>query len=77
MVKITMAYIRFPRYLTMIRTTIHTNPLDPDADAPYAYRSYHYHPQYTGYSYRQCAKFHTYNPLTHTYIGKDGLPHHC
>jgi hypothetical protein len=50
---------------------------DPEADAPYAYRSYHYHPQYTGYSYRQCARFHTYNPVTHTYIGKDGLPHHC
>ena len=52
---------------------------DPEPAAPYAYKSYHYHPQYSvGSSYRQCAaRFHTYNPVTHTYIGKDGLPHHC
>jgi hypothetical protein len=52
---------------------------DPNYSAPYSYRSYHYHSQYSaGYSSRQCAvRFHTYNPVTQTYVGKGGLPHHC
>ena len=51
----------------------------PYYDGPYYYtRSYHYHAPYNAsYSYRQCTRFHTYNPATHTYVGKDGLPHHC
>ena len=51
---------------------------DPNYDGVYGYRTYHYHSQYSvGYSSHQCARFHTYNSVTHTYIGKDGLPHHC
>jgi hypothetical protein len=56
----------------------------PDYDAPYYYEPYHYHPRYHSgyYGYGDpatscAARFHTYNPVTHTYIGKDGRPHHC
>jgi hypothetical protein len=39
---------------------------DPEPAAPYAYKSYHYHPQYTGYSYRQCGKVsHLQPPNSH------------
>jgi len=47
------------------------------------YEVYHYHPPYhSSYSYGDpvascAARFHTYNPVTHTYIGKNGIPHHC
>jgi hypothetical protein len=55
----------------------------PDYDAPgYDYRVYHYHPQYHSAYYHgdpmaACARFHTYNPVTHTYVGKGGVIHHC
>ncbi len=50
---------------------------DPNSSTPYSYRTYHYRPPHAvGYSYK-CARFHTYNPATHTYVGKDGLSHHC
>jgi hypothetical protein len=55
----------------------------PGYDAPYDYRIYHYHSQYhAAYPYGDpvascAARFHTYNPVTHTYIGKNGVPHHC
>jgi hypothetical protein len=52
----------------------------PYYDAPYDYGPYYHPPK--SYSYRDpiascAARFHTYNPVTHTYIGKGGLPHRC
>ena len=55
----------------------------PSYDAPgYDYRVYHYHSHYHPVYYygdtaASCARFRTYNPVTHTYIGKGGVTHHC
>src|ERR1700730_10356614 len=52
-------------------------PLFPDDNYVY----YDHHPS-IGYGYisadASCAaRFRSYNPATHTYIGHDGRPHHC
>jgi len=56
--------------------------------APYYYHPYYYHsyyrPHYYAPRYRYVrgvsycrAHFHSYNIHTHTYVGYDGLHHHC
>jgi hypothetical protein len=44
---------------------------------PYSHHGYYAQPVYADPVASCAARFHSYNPATHTYIGNDGRPHHC
>jgi len=44
---------------------------------PYHGYGYHAQPVYADPVASCAARFRSYNPATHTYVGNDGRPHHC